>query len=75
VDEKLKPWYNSSERGCTMITPEIVKGIVRHIIQAGAVATGTTGFMTENEIALFAGAVGTVICFIWSVIDKRKKND
>jgi len=57
------------------MTKEAVLGVIRHILTFGGGFVTSGGLATADEIAAAVGAIVTIIGTVWSVIDKRKKND
>ncbi len=50
---------------------DAVLGIVRHIITTSGGALVTTGYVTQNDLTIIAGAGSVIVGIIWSIVEKR----
>jgi len=50
----------------------IIGSVVRHLLTAGGGATAAVGISTGSEVETIAGAVVTLIGFLWSLWQKSR---
>lgn len=48
-------------------------GLIRHLLTFGGGALGLNGYVGEGDYELAAGALATMIGFVWSILEKRRR--
>jgi hypothetical protein len=55
--------------------PDIIAGIIRHLLTAAGGVFVAGGYLTSDQWATIAGALAIIVGVVWSVISKRAASD
>ena len=55
--------------------PDIIAGIIRHLLTAAGGVFVAGGYLTSDQWATIAGALAIIVGVVWSVISKRVASD